>query len=146
MMRTAECACGSFKIRVDGEPLMVGACSCLDCQKLSGSVLRVGAYFPKERVEVLSGSERTFARTGDSGMNVECHFCPSCGSTVYWEAAIFPGIRGVAVGSFADPSFPAPKMAVWDKHRHSWVGFPSDMQVIKTQLSVREVASVLGRQ
>jgi hypothetical protein len=27
---------------------------------------------------------------------------------------------GVAVGSFADPSFPAPTQAVYHQHRHPW--------------------------
>jgi hypothetical protein len=30
------------------------------------------------------------------------HFCPSCGSTVYWEPARKPDMIGVAVGAFAD--------------------------------------------
>jgi hypothetical protein len=27
----------------------------------------------------------------------------------------------VAVGSFADPTFPSPSHAVHDEHRHAWV-------------------------
>jgi hypothetical protein len=144
MMRMAECACSSFKIRVDGEPLMVGACSCLSCQKRTGSVFGVGAYFPKDKVEVLSRPDKIFVRPGESGMNAELHFCPSCGSTVYWEAPIFPGIRGVAVGCFADPSFAPPQIAAWDESRHRWVGFPPGVQTIKTQLSPAELAAVLA--
>jgi hypothetical protein len=144
MMRTAECACGSFRIRVDGEPAMVGACSCLSCQKRTGSVCGVGAYFPKDKVEVLSGPDKIFVRPGESGINGEFHFCPSCGSTVYWESQIIPGLCGVAVGCFADPSFPSPQIAAWDENRHGWVRFPPGAEMIKTQLSLAELAAVLA--
>jgi hypothetical protein len=32
-----------------------------------------------------------------------------------------PDLIAVAVGAFADPSFPAPSQAVWDERRHHWV-------------------------
>jgi hypothetical protein len=30
----------------------------------------------------------------------------------------------VAVGAFADPSFPAPRVSVYDSRRHPWVQLP----------------------
>ena len=47
-------------------------------------------------------------------------------STVYWEGEGFPGYVAVAIGSFADPNFPAPTIAVWEEARHSWVSLPPD--------------------
>jgi hypothetical protein len=44
-----------------------------------------------------------------------------CGSTVYWEGEGFPGHVAVAIGTFADPSLPAPTIAVWEECRHPWV-------------------------
>jgi hypothetical protein len=32
--------------------------------------------------------------------------------------------RGVGVGAFADPQFPAPQVSVYDCRRHSWVQLP----------------------
>jgi hypothetical protein len=40
---------------------------------------------------------------------------------VYWEAEAFPGHIAVAVGSFADPAFPAPTYSGWEAKRHRWV-------------------------
>jgi hypothetical protein len=42
---------------------------------------------------------------------------------VFWEPARKPEAVAVAVGAFADPSFPAPTQAVWDQRRHPWVVF-----------------------
>jgi hypothetical protein len=65
-------------------------------------------------------------RTAESGNAVTFHFCPTCGSTVYWESEGFPGYVAVAIGNFADPNFPAPTIAVWEESRHPWVSLPPD--------------------
>ncbi len=36
----------------------------------------------------------------------------------------FPGLITVAIGNFADPSFPAPNIAVWEETRHPWLSLP----------------------
>lgn len=49
------------------------------------------------------------------------HFCPICGSTVYWRAEASPSVIGIAVGAFADPSFPVPTLSVFEETKHGWV-------------------------
>jgi hypothetical protein len=44
-----------------------------------------------------------------------------------WENEGFPGHVTVAIGNFADPTFPAPAVAVWEETRHPWVSLPPDM-------------------
>ena len=65
-------------------------------------------------------------QTAESGNAMTFHFCPTCGSTVYWEGKGFPGYVAVAIGNFADPKFPAPTIAVWEESRHPWVALPPD--------------------
>ena len=55
------------------------------------------------------------------GSGVTFHFCPDCGSTVYWRPERKPGIVAVAVGAFADPEFPAPQQAVFEALRPPWL-------------------------
>jgi hypothetical protein len=38
----------------------------------------------------------------------------------------FPGYVAVAIGSFADPNFPAPMIEVWEESRHAWFFLPPD--------------------
>jgi hypothetical protein len=33
----------------------------------------------------------------------------------------WPGVIAVAVGAFADPTFPAPKFSVWEHRKHGWL-------------------------
>jgi len=82
---------------------------------------------PLRREQVtFAGKAATWVRTAESGNTLTFHFCPTCGSTVYWEGEGFPGYVAVAIGNFADPNFPAPSIAVWEETRHPWVSLPPD--------------------
>jgi len=96
-------------------------CHCLECQRRTGAVFGTQAWFSREQITCISGESTQFARQSDSGRAVTFHFCPICASTIYWEAETFPGLIAIAVGSFADPNFPAPQHSVWEKRRHHWV-------------------------
>lgn len=119
MARTATCACGQLSVRCKGEPAKVSLCHCLACQKRTGSTYGVAAFFRREDVQP-TGDVQTFTRPSDSGYDVAFHFCPRCGSTVFWEPHRKPEMIAVAVGSFADPAFPAPSQGVNEESRHPW--------------------------
>jgi hypothetical protein len=120
--RTASCACGQLRIEVHGEPRGVGLCHCLECQKRTGSAFAALASFaaPYE----VSGAAREYARVGDQGARFVFRFCPTCGTTVFHTEDGHEGSVGVAVGAFADPTFPAPQVSVYDSRRHAWVELP----------------------
>lgn len=125
--RTATCACGQLAIHCTGEPVRISICHCLDCQKRTGSVFGMQARYSRAAVSVAAGTSKSFTRTADSGNTVTFHFCPDCGSTVYWELSGFPDVYAVAVGAFADPAFPSPKVSVYERRRHDWLdGLGSD--------------------
>jgi hypothetical protein len=48
------------------------------------------------------------------------HFCPECGSTVYWDIAAAPELLGVAIGTFADPTFPPPMISGFAAEGAAW--------------------------
>jgi len=118
--RTAQCACGQLVVTCKGDPEKVSACHCLECQRRTGSVFGIAAFYRIENTSP-AGASSIYERIGDSGFAVTHHFCPHCGSTVYWYPARKAGFVAVAVGSFADPSFPAPEQMVYEHHRHHWL-------------------------
>jgi hypothetical protein len=120
--RTAACSCGRLTIEVRGEPLGVGLCHCLDCQRRTGSVFAALASFAAPYT--ITGKATEYVRTGDHGARFVFHFCPACGTTVFHTEAGVEGSVGVAVGAFADPGFPAPTVSVYDCRRHPWVQLP----------------------
>jgi hypothetical protein len=121
--RTASCCCGQLRITVHGEPLGTGVCHCFACQQRTGSVFAALAAFaaPYE----VSGVATEHVRAGDQGARFRFRFCPVCGSTVFHtEEGRENASVAVAVGAFADPSFPPPEDSVYDCRRHSWVRLP----------------------
>ena len=117
--RTATCSCGQLSIACAGEPVRLSVCHCLECQKRTGGVFGAQARFAREAVTI-KGEAANWSRTGDSGGTATFSFCPRCGSTVFWEAAGLPGFVTVAVGAFADPAFPGPRVSVYDERSHPW--------------------------
>lgn len=118
--RTAACACGKLSVTCTGDPVRISVCHCLDCQRRTGSTYGIGAFFARKDIEA-NGDFRSFRRASDSGSAVNFHFCPDCGSTVFWEPERRPDVVAVAVGSFADPNFPAPSQSAFNERRHPWV-------------------------
>ena len=126
MTRIAHCCCGSLRAEVTGEPALVAACHCIQRQRRTGSPFGVGAYFPKDQV-LTEGPNKAYLRGCDSGRKIECHFCPDCGSTVFWHAEFVPDLVGIAFGAFADPSMSWPTISVWETTRHRWVAFDAEL-------------------
>jgi len=112
---------------------MVSACSCAWCQRRSGSVFVVASRWPLAQVVERTGEVTRFERLGASGGRVTLSFCPTCGSTVWTELEAMPGVIGVPVGAFADPSFPAPQVAVWCDQKADWVEFPDGTMQLADQ-------------
>jgi hypothetical protein len=127
MQRIVKCHCGSLQATALGEPCINNVCHCRACQRRTGSVINAGAYFLKEDVR-RDGASKIYSRRGDSGSEVHFHFCPDCGTSVYWELDKAPNLVGIAVGCFADPNFPAPSFSVFEEEGlHPWVGLPTDI-------------------
>ena len=127
MSRSAACSCGQFKVTTKGEPVRISMCHCLACQKRTGSAFGVQAWFPRQNVAV-AGRGKRYVRVADSGNKITFHFCPDCGSTVYyWLDEIVDKIA-VPVGAFGDPTFPTPRISVYESRRHDWVGLPANME------------------
>ena len=102
-------------------------CHCIDCQRRTGSILSIAAFYERALVTLVQGEACQFTRDSASGRPVTFHFCGGCGANIFWEPARMPHLIGVAVGAFGDPDFPRPDQAVWAKDRHRWLDLPEGM-------------------
>jgi hypothetical protein len=130
--RTARCGCGELTVLARGEPAEVYLCSCLDCQRQTGSAFSYAALYPVAEVTI-AGPQKTWRHQGDSGRGVEIAFCPTCGVGVYSRAQVFPRLVCVAVGCFADPAFAKPTRLYWAARRHHWLTTPEETELIDAQ-------------
>jgi hypothetical protein len=128
--RKASCNCGQLSATTEGpDPERISICQCNLCQKQSGSVLVVQARFPKEQVTIEGKSTAwkfpieganpvTYRNCASAGGTF--HFCPVCGSTVYYTVDADPARIAVKVGTFADPTFPPPMISGFEEYGHPW--------------------------
>ncbi len=125
--RTASCSCGQLRVVCEGDPVRVSVCHCLDCQKRTGAPFGAQARWPAAQASV-EGRASRYVRTADSGNTLTFHFCPDCGSTVYYGLDHAPDVVAVALGNFADPAFPAPSFSVYEERKHAWIDIPGDVE------------------
>ena len=123
---TASCRCGQLTATATGEPVRISVCHCLDCQKRSGSAFAAQVRFPADQVTI-AGQSNTFTATGENG-TTDFHFCPDCGSTVYYENDSQPATIAIALGAFDDPYFVTPTVSVWEERQHEWVEIAGDVE------------------
>ena len=127
--REASCHCGQLRLAVTGEPFAVSICHCLACQRRTGSAFGVQAGFKADQVQV-EGRFEDYARISDEADRKEAvfHFCPDCGSQVFYTEPTEPDLVVVSVGAFADPSVPPPTESGYDFRRHPWVELPESIR------------------
>jgi hypothetical protein len=135
--RKSSCNCGQLSVRYEGpDPERITLCHCNECQKRTGSVFSVQARLPMEHVTTEGESKKwTFPESGKPAATfrscdsegITYHFCPECGSTVYWELAAAPDFLGVAIGAFTDPAFPPPMGSGFEEYGHPWAMTAADL-------------------
>ena len=135
--RIASCSCGQLTVTCDGpDPERRSLCHCKNCQLQTGSAFAIQARFPRGQVRIegtstawtfpADGAKPVTYRSCDSE-GATYHFCPECGSTVYWEIATAPDVLGVAVGAMTDPTFPPPMISGFEAYGHPWAMTASDL-------------------
>jgi hypothetical protein len=108
------CGCGAVRFRVEGEPVRVGICHCLDCRKAHASVFNAFAIFDVARVEL-----RGELRDWESSPGYNRRFCARCGARVCGAGE--GGEIELALGSFDQPGRYSPQYESWVVRREPWL-------------------------
>jgi hypothetical protein len=127
--RVAACHCGQLHLVVEGEPFAVSICHCLACQRRTGSAFGMQAGYKADQVEI-KGRYSDYSRISDEADRKEhvFHFCPDCGSQVFYTEPDEEDLVVVSIGAFADPSFAPPTESGYDSRRHPWIGLPETVR------------------
>lgn len=120
----ASCTCGQLSLTYTAEILRTSVCHCFNCQKRTGSAFGYQARLDKDKTTI-QGQSTIYKGKGDSGTEIQFHFCPNCGNTLYWEAEWLKGVSIIAaLGAFSEPNLPSPIMQVYGNRKHHWVSMP----------------------
>src|SRR2546423_666345 len=118
-MLTGKCLCGRCSYVIEGDPVVVAHCHCLDCQRLSGAGHATGAMFSTEGIR-LSGEMASFSLTSENGNTVTRLFCSTCGSPLFGKNSGMPGFMTVTLGTLDDPNALVPQLALFARTRRNW--------------------------
>jgi hypothetical protein len=118
-MRTGRCLCGACALAIEGEPVAVANCHCLDCQRVSGAGHTTGAMFPAAGVRI-EGPAAAYALASEAGNTVTRRFCARCGSPLTGENSGMPGFVTVALGVLDASDDLRPQVAIFARSRRAW--------------------------
>ena len=116
---TGGCACGQLTYTAQGQPIRVGLCHCMTCRKTTGSVFNAFAIFPTDQVTI-SGESRSW----EAAPGGEHHFCPQCGSRVFYSDRSDENEIEIMLGTFDQTDLFKPTYEGWAKRRESWLCTP----------------------
>ncbi|MGB3025310.1 GFA family protein [Paradevosia shaoguanensis] len=116
----ASCACGAISVSVRGRILAMLLCSCLDCQKATGTGHSAVALAAPATVTI-TGETRSFVRPADSGALFTRRFCPTCGTPIAGSSSRAPEAIMLPVGLFgADTEWFVPNQLIFARSHHDW--------------------------
>lgn len=120
---TGGCLCGAVRYDCEADPT-VAVCHCKDCQKHTGSAFSVVVFVPMAGMTVTGALTDTYSTGELSGKQVRRRFCGSCGSPIFSEPEVRPGVRVIRAGTLDDTSWVNPAFHIWTASKQPWVPIP----------------------
>jgi len=118
------CACGEVRYRLEGSPLFVHCCHCLNCQRQTGSAFVVNLLIEAGRFQLLSGEPQRVdvPRDGDAPPQ-QIFRCPACQIAIY-SVYSNTSVRFVRAGTLDDPTSVEPDVHIFTRTKLPWVVLP----------------------
>jgi hypothetical protein len=126
MNLTGGCACSAIRYAVTTNPLIVHACHCRDCQRVTGSAFVINLWIERQFVDVTSGAPTSFQLTAGSGRPHEVFFCAACGTYVWSRYHRVPGDTVfVRAGTLDTPDAVRPDVHIFTRSKLPWLEIPA---------------------
>lgn len=133
MKQQGGCACQAVRYSLTAAPLIVHACHCRDCQRITGSAFVINLWIEAKFVEARATAPKSFRLAGGSGKPHEVFFCEACG-TYLWSR--YHGASGdflfVRAGTLDRPEAVRPDVHIFTRSKLPWLELPPDVPAFKT--------------
>jgi hypothetical protein len=116
-----QCQCGDVQYVVQGRPLTLFACHCKDCQRQSSSAFGMAFWIADAVLELPHGRLQKWVRTMPSGRQMECSFCPVCGTRLFHRILGQDAILSIKPGTLNDARGLTPVAHIWTASAQSWL-------------------------
>jgi hypothetical protein len=144
-MLEGGCACGAVRYALSAPPLIVHACHCRDCQRLTGSAFVLNLWIERRCVELRAGAPKSFALSAGSGQDHQVFRCEGCGSALWSRYQAPPGdTLFVRAGTLDHPGAVAPDVHIFTRSKLPWIALPAGVPAFESMY--RDFASVWSRE
>lgn len=142
MALAGGCSCGAIRYKLTNTPLIVHACHCRDCQRITGGPFVINIWIERKFVESVRGEPKSFTLKGGTGKRHEVFFCDKCGTYVWSRYHIVPSdCLFVRAGTLDKPDAVTPDVHIFTRSKLPWVQLPKDARVFKSTYPIPKVWS-----
>jgi hypothetical protein len=120
------CQCGAVRYEVTAALSAIYVCHCRECRRQSASAFGISAIVPRAALRLVRGTPRFWSRATDSGNQLDCAFCPDCGSRLWHERAGAGPDASVSVkgGSLDQPPDVSRAVHIWTSRKLPGIVIP----------------------
>jgi hypothetical protein len=137
---TGGCACGAIRYKLTASPLIVHACHCRDCQRITGSAFVINIWIERKFVESDSPAPKSFRLAGGSGKPHDVFFCSECGVYVWSRYHGAPGdFLFVRAGTLDNPDAVTPDVHIFTRSKVPWLNLPANRPIFESFYKLPEV-------
>jgi hypothetical protein len=141
------CACRSIRYRLTAPPLIVHACHCRDCQRVTGSAFVINIWIERKFVEAGHAVPKSFRLTAGSGKHHDVFFCDRCGTYVWSRYHIAPGdALFVRAGTLDDPTAVRPDVHIFTRSKLPWMDLPQGVPAFESIYKIEEFWSAESKE
>lgn len=147
MAMEGGCACGAIRYKLAEPPIIVHACHCRDCQRITGSAFVINLWIERKFVEAAGQPPKSFKLAGGSGQTHEVFFCGDCGTYVWSRYHGAPGdALFVRAGTLDHPEAVKPDVHIFTRSKLPWLNLPADVPAYKSFYKIDEVWPAASRE
>ena len=134
------CACGAARYELSTTPLIVHACHCRDCQRITGGPFVINIWIERRFVGTNGAKLGSFELRGGSEKPHEVFFCPTCGVFLWSRYAIAPGdCLFVRAGTLDRPDRIKPDVHIFTRTKLPWIELPKDALAFESIYTIADV-------
>jgi hypothetical protein len=143
MNLTGGCACGRVRYKLTNNPLIVHACHCRDCQRITGGAFVINIWMEKQFVESIGdAAPKSHRLAGGTGQAHEVFFCGECGTYVWSDYHGAPNdAYFVRAGTLDKPEAVVPDVHIFTRSKVPWLQLPKDAPAFKVFYKMDEIWS-----
>ena len=141
------CSCGAIRYKLTESPLIVHACHCRDCQRVTGSGFVINIWIEREFVKRTGATPKSVTLKGGTGQDHDAFFCDKCGTYVWSRYHIAPGdALFVRAGTLDNPNAVKPDVHIFTRSKLPWLRLPDGATAFETAYKIDDVWPAASRE